>query len=156
LESDSFELFFEYVELPNFDIASDALSTFKVNPYLHILLCVHFLFIRYWMLVLDKMFAGFAYQTWNCCLWVFGLPLPAGHCLVLKVLCIHVINEMSFFRECNKISFCWVYIWKAIISCWIITSLTLPYYYCNTPKHWNLVVACLMPLQKLFCNRVKT
>ncbi|XP_044977850.1 degreening-related gene dee76 protein-like isoform X1 [Hordeum vulgare subsp. vulgare] len=29
LESDSFELFFEYVELPNFDIASDALSTFK-------------------------------------------------------------------------------------------------------------------------------
>ncbi|CAM0873572.1 unnamed protein product [Alopecurus aequalis] len=29
LESNSFELFFEYVELPNFDIASDALSTFK-------------------------------------------------------------------------------------------------------------------------------
>ncbi|XBI66451.1 hypothetical protein VPH35_046024 [Triticum aestivum] len=29
LESNSFELFFEYVELPNFDIASDALYTFK-------------------------------------------------------------------------------------------------------------------------------
>uniref|UniRef100_A0A453FU33 Uncharacterized protein n=1 Tax=Aegilops tauschii subsp. strangulata TaxID=200361 RepID=A0A453FU33_AEGTS len=29
LESNSFELFFEYVELPNFDIASDALNTFK-------------------------------------------------------------------------------------------------------------------------------
>ncbi|KAI0510445.1 hypothetical protein KFK09_011047 [Dendrobium nobile] len=29
LESTSFELFFKYVELPNFDIASDALSTFK-------------------------------------------------------------------------------------------------------------------------------
>uniref|UniRef100_A0A0D9VU84 Calcium-binding protein 39 n=1 Tax=Leersia perrieri TaxID=77586 RepID=A0A0D9VU84_9ORYZ len=29
LESSSFELFFEYVELPNFDIASDALNTFK-------------------------------------------------------------------------------------------------------------------------------
>nr|CAB3500756.1 unnamed protein product [Digitaria exilis] len=29
LESGSFELFFEYVELPNFDIASDALNTFK-------------------------------------------------------------------------------------------------------------------------------
>uniref|UniRef100_A0A0D3FIP8 Protein Mo25 n=1 Tax=Oryza barthii TaxID=65489 RepID=A0A0D3FIP8_9ORYZ len=29
LDSSSFELFFEYVELPNFDIASDALNTFK-------------------------------------------------------------------------------------------------------------------------------
>ncbi|KAJ3683859.1 hypothetical protein LUZ60_014086 [Juncus effusus] len=29
LESASFELFFKYAELPNFDIASDALSTFK-------------------------------------------------------------------------------------------------------------------------------
>ncbi|XP_010228597.1 putative MO25-like protein At5g47540 isoform X2 [Brachypodium distachyon] len=29
LGSNSFELFFEYVELPNFDIASDALNTFK-------------------------------------------------------------------------------------------------------------------------------
>ncbi|OAY76871.1 Calcium-binding protein 39 [Ananas comosus] len=29
LESTSFELFFKYVELPNFDIASDALATFK-------------------------------------------------------------------------------------------------------------------------------
>jgi len=29
LESSSFELFFHYVELPNFDIASDALNTFK-------------------------------------------------------------------------------------------------------------------------------
>ncbi|KAM0947750.1 putative armadillo-like helical protein [Dioscorea sansibarensis] len=29
LESTSFELFFTYVELPNFDIASDALATFK-------------------------------------------------------------------------------------------------------------------------------
>ncbi|ONK68350.1 uncharacterized protein A4U43_C05F10500 [Asparagus officinalis] len=29
LESRSFELFFKYVELPNFDIASDALATFK-------------------------------------------------------------------------------------------------------------------------------
>ncbi|KAE9453189.1 hypothetical protein C3L33_14906, partial [Rhododendron williamsianum] len=29
LESPSFELFFKYVELPNFDIASDAFSTFK-------------------------------------------------------------------------------------------------------------------------------
>ncbi|GAV63344.1 Mo25 domain-containing protein [Cephalotus follicularis] len=29
LESASFELFFKFVELPNFDIASDALSTFK-------------------------------------------------------------------------------------------------------------------------------
>ncbi|RCV14282.1 hypothetical protein SEVIR_2G425100v4 [Setaria viridis] len=29
LESSSFELFFQYVELPNFDIASDALNTFK-------------------------------------------------------------------------------------------------------------------------------
>lgn len=29
LESASFELFFKYVELPNFDIASDALATFK-------------------------------------------------------------------------------------------------------------------------------
>ncbi|URD79888.1 Mo25-like [Musa troglodytarum] len=29
LESNSFELFFKYVELPNFDIASDALATFK-------------------------------------------------------------------------------------------------------------------------------
>lgn len=27
----SFELFFKYVELPNFDIASDAFSTFKVR-----------------------------------------------------------------------------------------------------------------------------
>jgi len=35
LESGSFELFFEYVELPNFDIASDALNTFKVNPHVH-------------------------------------------------------------------------------------------------------------------------
>jgi hypothetical protein len=39
LESGSFELFFEYVELPNFDIASDALNTFKVNPYVQILFC---------------------------------------------------------------------------------------------------------------------
>ncbi|EHA8591260.1 hypothetical protein COCNU_scaffold039443G000020 [Cocos nucifera] len=29
LELTSFELFFKYVELPNFDIASDALATFK-------------------------------------------------------------------------------------------------------------------------------
>lgn len=29
LESPSFELFFKYVELPNFDVASDAFSTFK-------------------------------------------------------------------------------------------------------------------------------
>jgi calcium binding protein 39 len=34
LESSSFELFFQYVELPNFDIASDALNTFKVNMIL--------------------------------------------------------------------------------------------------------------------------
>ncbi|XP_072976285.1 uncharacterized protein [Typha angustifolia] len=32
LESTSFELFFKYVELPTFDIASDALATFKVYP----------------------------------------------------------------------------------------------------------------------------
>ncbi|KAH7666931.1 Mo25-like protein [Dioscorea alata] len=31
LESTSFELFFTYVELPNFDIASDALATFKIS-----------------------------------------------------------------------------------------------------------------------------
>lgn len=31
LESPSFELFFKYVELPNFDVASDAFSTFKVR-----------------------------------------------------------------------------------------------------------------------------
>lgn len=31
LESASLELFFKYVELPNFDIASDALATFKVS-----------------------------------------------------------------------------------------------------------------------------
>ncbi|MCI29535.1 calcium-binding protein 39-like, partial [Trifolium medium] len=29
LESASFVLFFKYVELPNFDVASDAFSTFK-------------------------------------------------------------------------------------------------------------------------------
>lgn len=34
LESASFELFFKYVELPNFDIASDAFSTFKVQFHL--------------------------------------------------------------------------------------------------------------------------
>lgn len=38
LESASFELFFKYAELPNFDIASDALCTFKVR--------LHFLFIN--------------------------------------------------------------------------------------------------------------
>ncbi|KAL3577689.1 hypothetical protein D5086_019193 [Populus alba] len=31
LESASFELFFKFVELPNFDVASDAFSTFKVR-----------------------------------------------------------------------------------------------------------------------------
>ena len=35
LESSSFDLFFDYVELSNFDIASDAFMTFKVgNLYL--------------------------------------------------------------------------------------------------------------------------
>ncbi|GJN33282.1 hypothetical protein PR202_gb21863 [Eleusine coracana subsp. coracana] len=36
LESSSFELFFQYVELPNFDIASDALNTFKVHRILYL------------------------------------------------------------------------------------------------------------------------
>lgn len=31
LESTSFELFYKYVELPNFDVASDAFATFKVR-----------------------------------------------------------------------------------------------------------------------------
>lgn len=31
LESASFVLFFKFVELPNFDVASDAFSTFKVR-----------------------------------------------------------------------------------------------------------------------------
>lgn len=31
LESASFQLFFKFVELPNFDVASDAFSTFKVR-----------------------------------------------------------------------------------------------------------------------------
>ncbi|OEL37536.1 putative MO25-like protein [Dichanthelium oligosanthes] len=39
LESGSFELFFEYVELPNFDIASDALNTFKKETYSAIYCC---------------------------------------------------------------------------------------------------------------------
>lgn len=43
LESASFELFFKFVELPNFDVASDAFTTFKVRAMsfecLQFLLC---------------------------------------------------------------------------------------------------------------------
>ncbi|ONL98279.1 Protein Mo25 [Zea mays] len=56
LESGSFELFFEYVELPNFDIASDALNTFKIV-------------------------AGSAYQARSCSRRVLEFPLRAGHYL---------------------------------------------------------------------------
>jgi len=54
LESGSFELFFEYVELPNFDIASDALNTFKVNPYVHVFLGGRR--IKYWWSSLIRLF----------------------------------------------------------------------------------------------------
>ncbi|KAG8063309.1 hypothetical protein GUJ93_ZPchr0003g16508 [Zizania palustris] len=47
LESSSFELFFEYVELPNFDIASDALSTFKDLLTKHETVVAEFLSSRY-------------------------------------------------------------------------------------------------------------
>lgn len=39
LESTSFELFFKFVELPNFDVASDAFSTFKVTLFPSLILC---------------------------------------------------------------------------------------------------------------------
>ena len=38
LESASFVLFFKFVELPNFDVASDAFSTFKVRTELSLIL----------------------------------------------------------------------------------------------------------------------
>lgn len=50
LESPSFELFFKYVELPNFDIASDAFSTFKVR-YISFQFCLTL--ISYLFLFLD-------------------------------------------------------------------------------------------------------
>lgn len=47
LESSSFELFFQYVELPNFDIASDALATFKDLLTKHETVVSQFLSIHY-------------------------------------------------------------------------------------------------------------
>ncbi|KAG1327847.1 calcium-binding protein 39-like [Cocos nucifera] len=47
LESSSFELFFKYVELPNFDIASDALATFKDLLTKHETAVSHFLSSHY-------------------------------------------------------------------------------------------------------------
>lgn len=36
LESEHMKKFFDYIQLPNFDIASDASATFKVNYYFHL------------------------------------------------------------------------------------------------------------------------
>jgi len=40
MQSEDFYLFFEYVEVPTFDISSDAFSTFKVLFCLLFLLCL--------------------------------------------------------------------------------------------------------------------
>jgi len=91
LESSSFELFFEYVELPNFDIASDALNTFKVNQYVEILFCVIWTPFDGRRINIDgrfdKIVAGSAYQARSCSCRVLGFPLRPGHYLVLRHLC---------------------------------------------------------------------
>lgn len=65
LESTSFELFFKYVELPNFDIASDALATFKDLLTKHEIAVAQFLSTHYeeFFVNYDKLLASPNYVT---------------------------------------------------------------------------------------------
>ncbi|KAL3683077.1 hypothetical protein R1sor_001099 [Riccia sorocarpa] len=65
LESASFELFFKYVELPNFDIASDAFSTFKELLTRHEAVVCEYLTTHYkpFFRLYDRLLASSNYVT---------------------------------------------------------------------------------------------
>ncbi|XP_059650424.1 uncharacterized protein LOC132296227 isoform X1 [Cornus florida] len=108
LESPSFELFFKYVELPNFDIASDAFSTFKDLLTKHAAAASEFLTAHYdeFFEQYEKLLSSANYVTRRQSLKLlseFLLEPPNSHIMKRYILEVrHLKIMMTLLKDSSK------------------------------------------------------
>ncbi|GMP56659.1 hypothetical protein CsSME_00021067 [Camellia sinensis var. sinensis] len=108
LESPSFELFFKYVELPNFDIASDAFSTFKDLLTKHETAVSEFLTAHYdeFFEQYEKLLASSNYVTRRQSLKLlseFLLELPNSHIMKRYIVEVRYLKVMmTLLKDSSK------------------------------------------------------
>ncbi|KAK3127884.1 hypothetical protein QOZ80_7AG0579700 [Eleusine coracana subsp. coracana] len=123
LESSSFELFFQYVELPNFDIASDALNTFKDLLTKHEDAVAEFLSSHYEQFfgLYTRLFSSTNYVTRRQSvkfLSEFLLEAPNAQIMKRYILEVHYLNIMiGLLKDSSKnIRICAFHIFKVFVA----------------------------------------
>ncbi|ONM25658.1 Protein Mo25 [Zea mays] len=123
LESSSFELFFQYVELSNFDIASDALNTFKDLLTKHEDAVSEFLSSHYEQFfgLYTKLLSSTNYVTRRQSvkfLSEFLLEAPNAQIMKRYILEVHYLNiMMGLLKDSSKnIRICAFHIFKLCVS----------------------------------------
>ncbi|CAL5084386.1 unnamed protein product [Urochloa decumbens] len=123
LESSSFELFFQYVELPNFDIASDALNTFKDLLTKHEDAVSEFLSSRYEQFfgLYTRLLSSTNYVTRRQSvkfLSEFLLEAPNAQIMKRYILDVHYLNIMiGLLKDSSKnIRICAFHIFKVFVA----------------------------------------
>ncbi|CAN6206299.1 unnamed protein product [Urochloa humidicola] len=123
LESSSFELFFQYVELPNFDIASDALNTFKDLLTKHEDAVSEFLSSHYEQFfgLYTKLLSSTNYVTRRQSvkfLSEFLLEAPNAQIMKRYILDVHYLNIMiGLLKDSSKnIRICAFHIFKVFVA----------------------------------------
>ncbi|KAF9618329.1 hypothetical protein IFM89_000964 [Coptis chinensis] len=108
LDSTSFELFFKYVELPNFDVASDAFATFKDLLTRHETAASEFLTSRYeeFFELYEKLLTSANYVTRRQSLKLlseFLLESPNSHIMKRYILEVHHLKVMmTLLKDSSK------------------------------------------------------
>ncbi|ONM25651.1 Protein Mo25 [Zea mays] len=123
LESSSFELFFQYVELSNFDIASDALNTFKDLLTKHEDAVSEFLSSHYEQFfgLYTKLLSSTNYVTRRQSvkfLSEFLLEAPNAQIMKRYILEVHYLNiMMGLLKDSSKnIRICAFHIFKVFVA----------------------------------------
>ncbi|RLN34550.1 calcium-binding protein 39-like [Panicum miliaceum] len=123
LESSNFELFFQYVELPNFDIASDALNTFKDLLTKHEDAVSEFLSSHYEQFfgLYTKILSSTNYVTRRQSvkfLSEFLLEAPNAQIMKRYILEVHYLNIMiGLLKDSSKnIRICAFHIFKVFVA----------------------------------------
>ncbi|CAN6226343.1 unnamed protein product [Urochloa humidicola] len=123
LESSSFELFFQYVELPNFDIASDALNTFKDLLTKHEDAVSEFLSSHYEQFfgLYTRLLSSTNYVTRRQSvkfLSEFLLEAPNAQIMKRYILDVHYLNIMiGLLKDSSKnIRICTFHIFKVFVA----------------------------------------
>ncbi|CAN6185361.1 unnamed protein product [Urochloa humidicola] len=123
LESSSFELFFQYVELPNFDIASDALNTFKDLLTKHEDAVSEFLSSHYEQFfgLYTRLLSSTNYVTRRQSvkfLSEFLLEAPNAQIMKRYILDVHFLNIMiGLLKDSSKnIRICTFHIFKVFVA----------------------------------------